>query len=122
MKTLTSHIILKNLEFHAFHGVMPQETKVGNTFTINLKLKVDYTKAGETDLVEDTVSYADVFKTVKQEMDIPSKLLEHVIYRIAKALLNQFTQIEQVEINLEKINPPMGADIETAGVHLICER
>lgn len=122
MKTLTSHIILKNLEFHAFHGVMPQETKVGNTFIINLRLKVDYSKAGETDAVDDTVSYADVFNVVKKEMNISSKLLEHVVYRITKTLFATFPQIEQVDINLDKTNPPMGADIDTAGVHLVCER
>lgn len=122
MKTITSHIILKNIKLHAFHGVMAQETKVGNDFIVNLKIKVDYSLAGKSDAVEDTVSYADVYAVVKQEMNIPSKLLEHAIYRISNTLLNTFPQIEEVDIRLDKINPPMGADIETAGVHLVYVR
>lgn len=122
MKTVTSHIILKNIKLHAFHGVMAQETKVGNDFIINLKIKVDFSLAGKSDSVEDTVSYADVYAVVKQEMNIPSKLLEHAIYRISDTLLNTFPQIEEVDIRLDKINPPMGADIETAGVHLVYVR
>lgn len=122
MNVINSYITLNNLEIYAYHGVSPQETKVGNTYIINLKLKVDYSKAGETDSVEDTVSYADVFSIVKEVMSTPSKLLEHVVYRICEALFERFKQVEEIEIHLDKNNPPMGADIETAGVYLACRR
>lgn len=122
MKVRSSYITLNNLEIYAYHGVMPQETEVGNTYIINIKLKVDYAKAGSTDSVEDTVSYADVFGVIKKVMSTPSKLLEHVVYRICEALFDGFQQVEEIEIRLDKTNPPMGADIETAGVELICSR
>jgi dihydroneopterin aldolase len=59
---------------------------------------------------------------VKSEMDIPSKLLEHVAMRISRRLLNDFPLIEVVEIKLEKRNPPMGADIDSAGVEMVVQR
>ncbi len=122
MKIEDSYILLKDLRFHAFHGVASQETRVGNTFIINLKMKVNFVEAAQTDDVALTVSYADVYSILAQEMRTPSKLLEHVVYRLAKALFRHFDQIEALEISLEKNNPPMGADINSAGVSLTCTR
>lgn len=122
MKIKDSYILLKDLRFHAFHGVASQETRVGNTFIINLKMKINFIEAAQTDDVALTVSYADVYSILAQEMRTPSKLLEHVVYRLAKALFRHFDQIEALEISLEKNNPPMGADINSAGVSLTCTR
>ena len=109
---MNSYIFLDNVRFFAYHGVGQQEREVGNEFVINLKLKVDIARAAETDDVTHTVSYADVYENVKAEMEIPSKLLEHVCGRIVKA----------IELNLAKRNPPMGADWDAAGVEVQCER
>ena len=52
----------------------------------------------------------------------PSKLLEHVSGRIIQKLFDQFPCIEKIELRLSKRNPPMGADIESAGIELQCSR
>lgn len=115
---MKSYILLDNLRFFARHGVGEQETLVGNEFTVSLRLKVNIEQAMQTDNVEDTVSYADIYESVKQEMSVPSKLLEHVSGRIMNRLFEDFPQIEEVKIKLMKRNPPMGADIEAAGVEI----
>ena len=122
MKIQSSYITLNNLQFYAFHGVAPQETKVGNTFVVNVTMKIDFTKAAVTDDVEQTVSYADVFLVIQKVMKQPSKLLEHVIYRIATALFEEFSAIQELQLSLAKNNPPMGADIDSAAVSLDCIR
>lgn len=76
----------------------------------------------ESDDVADTVNYAEIHQAVKEEMDIPSKLLEHVAGRIVRRLFNDFPTIESIDLKLSKRNPPMGADIETAGVEVHIER
>lgn len=121
MTTTSSRIFLENVCFYAYHGVAPQETLVGNQFIINLSLKVDFGQATATDEVADTVSYADVYTVLKEEMAIPSKLLEHVCGRIVHRLFHDFGEIEEVSIRLAKRTPPMGADIDTAGVEMICK-
>ena len=122
MNIVSSYIVLDNLVFHAYHGVAPQEQVVGNEFYINLRLKVNFGQAATTDELDNTVSYADVFEAVKDEMNIPSKLLEHITNRIVERLLNDFPLIEEVEIKLTKRNPPMGADIDAAGIEMHCCR
>ncbi|EGJ70224.1 dihydroneopterin aldolase [Bacteroides coprosuis DSM 18011] len=122
MKVQTSQILLNNLQFYAYHGVGEQETIVGNTYAIDLKMDVDFSKAALSDDVQETVSYADVYESIKTEMAIPSKLIEHVIYRIGTRLLKDFELIQKIDITLSKTNPPMGADIDTAAVRIICSR
>jgi len=61
-------------------------------------------------------------ENVKAEMAIPSRLLEHVCGRITDRLFRNFPQIEEITLKLAKRNPPMGADIETAGIEVRLNR
>ena len=119
---MESYILLDDLRFHAHHGVGPQETLVGNEFSIDLRLQTDISRALESDSVDDTVSYAAVFEAVREEMNIPSRLLEHVAGRIVQRLFRDFPTVESIDLTLCKRNPPMGADIRRAGVRLRCRR
>lgn len=119
---METYITLKDVKFYAHHGVDPQETAVGAVFTVTLKIKTDFTRALETDKLEGTVSYADVFNAVSQEMQQPSKLLEHVGGRILKRLFRDFATIESIELELIKENPPMGADCQGAGICIRADR
>ena len=109
---------MREVRFHAFHGVMPQERKVGADFTVSLRVGVDLSRAIESDDVEDTLNYATLYEVVKQEMAISSQLLEHVAGRIGKAVFNHFPQVESVDVVITKLNPPMGADCNGASVEL----
>ena len=104
------------MKFYAFHGVLPQENVVGAYYYLGLKLKTDFTYAAETDELEGTVSYADIFTAVQEEMAIPSKLLEHVCQRIASRIFKDYSTIETIDICLYKENPPMGACAQRIGV------
>lgn len=116
---MKSYILLENLVFYANHGVFPQETVVGNVFYVDLKLYIDMEKAAKSDDLNDTVSYADIYNDVKNEMMIPSKLLEHAAYRIISRLKGKYGAIESVEIKLSKRNPPIGGQMDCASVVLI---
>lgn len=116
MKVTEMYIRLNGLKIFAYHGVLPQENKVGAEYTINLRLKTDFAHAAETDRLEGTVSYAEVFQAVKDEMKIPSKLLEHAARRIAERILKDFPTVMEVKISLYKQNPPMGAECTDIGV------
>ncbi len=122
MNINSCYILLKDIRFFARHGVAPQETVIGNEFYIDLRLKTDFRHAAATDELDDTISYADIYEALKQEMEIPSRLLEHVCGRIVTRLFQEFPAIEEIKIKLSKRNPPMGADIDSAGVEMHCTR
>ncbi len=74
-----------------------------------------------TDDLAGTVNYAAVYELLKREMLIPSKLLEHVAGRIGESLFAGFPSISEIKLSLTKVNPPMGAECDGAGVkvHLV---
>lgn len=113
-----TYIRLEKLRFRAFHGVLPQERTVGGDFLVTLRIGYPWQTAMESDAVADTLDYAAVYRLVSREMASPSRLLEHVAGRIAKALLRDFPLITSIDLWLTKVTPPMGADCEGAGVEL----
>ena len=121
MKIRDSYIHLENVRFHTFHGVLAQERQVGGDFLLSLRVGYPMTKAVESDEVADTLDYAALYALVKREMDIPSKLLEHVAGRIVRAIPEAFPEVTSVDLKLTKVNPPMGADCDGAGVELHLE-
>ena len=116
MRITQSHILLNGLRFYARHGVGAQETVVGNEFTVDLRLKTDLAAAAQSDQLECTVSYADVFLAVKDEMSRPSKLLEHVAGRILKSIRKVFPVIVSAEVSIDKLNPPLGGKVGSSRV------
>jgi len=106
------------MKFYAYHGVGEQETKVGNHFTVDLSLTAPLEDAVKSDKLEDTINYALVYAIVKEEMAIPSRLLEHAAGRILHSLKKQFSQLTAIEIELAKLTPPFGGDVHSAAVVL----
>ena len=119
MKLMSSKIYLRNVRFHAFHGVLPQEGIVGNDYLVNLVLDYDFSSALKTDDLQGTLNYAEVYQKVREEMAVPSKLLEHVAGRIAHRLFSDFPEIQKLQLSITKVNPPMGADSDGAGVEVV---
>ena len=124
MKLQSSYIYLRDLHFHAYHGVEPQERKVGNDYLLSLRLQYPIDAAMLSDNVLDTVNYADVYRIAEQEMQVPSNLLERVAYRMADRIFRRFAFVGAVDIQLTKLNPPMGTNQGGAGVevHLINDK
>ncbi len=118
MKLESSYINLLGLRFHAYHGVLEQEQIVGNDYCLDVRMKYDISKAMLSDNIDDTLNYAKAYELIREEMMIPSQLLEHVAYRIGSRLIKQFPEIENIDIRLTKKNPPMRADGDGAMIEL----
>lgn len=122
MKIASTNIIIEEMKFFAYHGVLPQENVVGATYKVSLNIKTDFTRAALADELDGTINYAEVYETVKREMEINSKLLENLAYRISDRLFEDFQTIEEIEISIYKENPPMGADCKNVGIRAIFKR
>ena len=122
MRVESSYIWLRGVRFYAYHGVLPQERRVGGEFLVNLRVGYPLDKAILSDDVADTLDYAALYGVVKTEMMQPSRLLEHVAGRIAETILERFPQAQSIELKLTKENPPMGVDCSGAGVEIRCKR
>jgi dihydroneopterin aldolase len=111
-------IILRGAQFHGKHGVSPEERIVGGRIIVDVEIELDLARAGISDDIADTVSYADVFKTIRHLVEeTESQLLEALAYKIASALLEKFA-MPAVTVNVRKQPPPIRGVVESAGVEI----
>ena len=122
MKIKDYKIELSNVHLYAYHGVLPQENKVGAWYTLDLQATISNLDSITNDNIEATVNYAEIYEVICEEMKIPSKLLEHVCGRILEKLFEKFAIIEKIEITLAKDTPPMGGDRLSSSVRIKAER
>jgi len=111
-----SVIAIEGMQFHAYHGCFEEEQIIGTEFIVDLYFETDTSKAELSDLLEDTINYADVFQLVKTEMEQSSKLLEHVGRRILTSLKQKYAQIDWAEVKVSKMNPPLGGQMESVSL------
>ena len=111
-------IKIENMEFYAYHGCYDQEQVVGNRFLVDLEISANLDKATLSDNIEDTLNYQNAYEIVKEQMNIKSRLLEHVAGRILDELFSRFTEIEKATVRVSKMNPPMGGQMERVSVTL----
>lgn len=115
---LTGRVFVKNIRLHAFHGVMPQERITGNDYLVSVSADCPLAAAAESDSVDDTLNYAHIYNIVKEEMALQSNLVEHLAGRIGRRVLAEFPLADNVRVEVVKLNPPMGAACDGAGVEL----
>ena len=122
MKISKQALRLDGLRFYAYHGVDPQETVVGAWYNVSIEMEVKNAASLDTDNLADTLNYAAATRLIKEQMQIPSKLIEHLTGRIAKALLNGITGLEKVTVTVAKLNPPVAVPCESASFTLNAEK
>ncbi|MEM8966056.1 MAG: dihydroneopterin aldolase [Bacteroidota bacterium] len=115
-------ILLEGLEFFAYHGYHKEERKTGNRYNVDVIVEADVMSAAIHDKLRETIDYAKLYQTVKEEMEQPAKLLEHIAHRINQRVLQQFPQVKAVEVQVSKFNPPLGGVCRRACVTLREER
>ncbi|EAD1457001.1 dihydroneopterin aldolase [Listeria monocytogenes] len=112
-------IYLNELVFYGYHGVLAEETKLGQTFRVSLILGLSTKKAGMSDSVDDTVSYAEVYETVKEIVEgTPFKLIEALAEKIATEVLTGYPLLEEVTVKLIKPNPPIPGHYDSVAVEI----
>ena len=115
-------IELEGMEFKAYHGCLDQEKVRGNAFTVDFRGQLDLTKASETDNLNDTVNYGEIYEIVAEEMSIPSELLENVAGRIVREIEKRFPQCESFSVRVSKKRPPVDGTAQWSRVTLYSTR
>lgn len=112
-------IILRDLGFYGFHGLYPEEERLGQRFFIDLECGVDLSAPGETDAIGHTVSYADIYDVVKASFDGQrTKLIEALGQNIVTALFERFGDINWIIIRIRKPEAPIAMVRGEAAIEL----
>lgn len=113
-----AQIILKKMQFYAYHGFFDDEQKIGANYELTLSLDLDTSQPSMTDELKHTLNYQEIYDVVKLEMSIPSRLIENVAQRIIDALYNKFEQVKEITLKFSKLNPPLGGQVDRVTICL----
>ena len=116
-------IILSDLSFFGYHGVLPEEAVLGQRFILDLEANVDLQPAGRSDDVADTVSYADIHAVLKAVVEGERfRLLEALAQRCADRLFAGFPMIEALRLRIRKPGAPIPMPSGVAAVEITRSR
>lgn len=116
---MKSSISLHDIRVYAYHGCLKQEAQIGSWYRVDLTVWADLGASIKSDRLADTIDYVRLNQIVKDQMAIRSELLEHVAGRILETIKADFQKVTSVEIEVAKINPPIGGDVAQVSVKII---
>lgn len=117
---MTDAIFVSGLALHAYHGVMQHEAKVGQTFTLDLKLEIDLGEASRSDRLAHTVGYDQVVAVASQAFCARRyRLIEAAAGAVAEAVLDSFAAATSVRVTVHKPHAPIAATFDDVGVVIV---
>lgn len=116
-------IILEGMQFYGYHGLFPEEKRIGQRFNVDLELFADTHKAGQTDDMNDSIHYGHAYDIVKEivEQRIVN-LIETVAEQIAAALLDHFEGLHACRVKVIKPDAPIPGHFKSVAVEIYREK
>lgn len=100
------------------HGVLPEEQRRPQPFEVNVELVVDLRRAGDTDVLDDTVDYSSICEAVSGVVKTESyRLLERLASRIAEVCTAD-PRVSGVVVEVRKLQPPVRQRVEHVAVRI----
>jgi dihydroneopterin aldolase len=115
-------ILLENVKVFTNHGCLKEEEAIGSEYRVDLEVHVNLTQSAATDDLADTVDYVSLNRIIVEEMKKRSKLLEQVAQRILDRIFDEEMLVENAEVKVSKINPPIGGDVEMVTIVMSQQR
>ncbi len=116
-------ILMNDMMFYAYHGVLEEEKRLGQKFIISIELLLELKAAGLSDDVMDTVSYADVYEDVKEIVHGNKfNLIEKLAEEISKVVLMKYSLVNEIIIKILKPEAPVNGIYHSFGVEICRNR
>lgn len=116
-------IIMKNLRFYGYHGVLPEEQEDGQNFIIDLEMHLGLHKAGSSDDIKDTVDYSRVYGIIKEITESNKfRLIEKLAESISGEIMSIYKEIEKISVTVKKPEAPIDGDFDWVGVQILRSR
>lgn len=112
-------IYINNLEFIGFHGVFPEEKKLGQKFLVSLELIVDTREAGKTGDLTKSVHYGLVAQDVERVfLEKSIDLIETCAENIAEMVLKKYELVKEVKVTVKKPWAPLQMHFENVAIEI----
>lgn len=116
-------IHISGMKFYGYHGVFPEENRLGQTFLVDLTLVLNLRPAGKSDDIQDSIDYGEIYQATKKIVEGEAKnLIEAVAEEIAAELLRRYKKISALHVKVTKPNPPIPGAYDGVAVEIYRER
>ncbi len=117
-------IEVRGLRLSARCGVLPFERSQAQPLEIDIDLIGDFSAAGRSDDLADTVDYGAVCALVEAECAASApRLLEHLAESLVSALFAsdavRAVPVRAIELAVRKLRPPVAQQLATSGVRIV---
>ncbi len=109
---------LESVQFNAAIGLHHEEKVLGNNFLVDFEVAFKNTKQPDTQNIDDTINYSNLYSILESEFAQTTDLLETVAQNILDTTLLAYPFLRSVKIKIKKLNPPINAQIANAFVAL----
>ena len=101
-------INLRNMAFYGYHGNLASENEIGQRFFVDISMALDLSKAGQSDNLEDSINYAEIYERTKQIVEgKPYRLIERVGTLIAEAIWGHYEGLQGLSVTVRKPEAPI---------------
>ena len=120
---MADRILVRDLVLYAYHGVHPEEQRLGQRFEVDITCSLDLREAARQDVAGATVSYASLVE-IAQEISANTNffLIETLAETIAGKILQDYPQIGEVTVQVRKPSAPIPATLGYVAVEITRRR
>lgn len=112
-------IRIRNAPFYAYHGVERDEQNLGGKFEIDVEIQSDLSAAFSTDNLKSTINYESLYAVIEKSVtEKKYYLLETLADDIARKILREFSQVDQVTIKVRKPHPRVKGVVDFVEVEI----
>ncbi|MCD7980035.1 MAG: 2-amino-4-hydroxy-6-hydroxymethyldihydropteridine diphosphokinase [Fusobacterium sp.] len=116
-------IYINNLEFIAYHGVFPEEKKLGQKFLVSAEMTTSTREAGKTGNLKKSTHYGLVANDIGEIFTGKSiDLIETCAEEIAEMILTKYPLISEVKVTVKKPWAPLQMHFENVTVEITRKR
>ncbi|MDB5646590.1 dihydroneopterin aldolase [Methylobacterium sp.] len=120
---MSDRILVERIAVFAYHGLLAEETRLGQRFYVSLDCRLDLAPAGRSDDVARTVSYADLTEiVVRIATERRFALIEALAEAIAAEILEQHPPIIELRVRVDKPSAPVPAIIDGVAIEIVRTR
>ncbi len=114
---------ITNAVFYAYHGAVEDEQNLGGKFECDVEMFCDFSAAAESDSLKRTVDYEKVYAFIQSTvLEKNYRLLEALANTIAKGLIREFLNLEEVIVRVRKPHPPVKGVVDFVEVEVTQKR
>lgn len=109
-------IVLKDMAFYGYHGVLPEERERGQVFFVDVEVECDLHPAGHSDDLQDTVDYRDLYRRVETVLAGPPKALLEAVAEEAAHRILELERVQAVRVEVRKPHVQLGGAVAYVAV------